>query len=262
MQRTSAADTTIWELVHSSIEALSPEDYPSTRWAMRRAIVWLAKTTRHGLLDDKLISRMDLKDELNALYSDIWNIQTRLRKPGLRRGLFHAVVGRKIHGDHDQLDKHITRHLEMLPDALTGLSGCLLTIGVAAKATIDQLGLEGQRGPVTPWHRQRLPAKVRFAAVGDILFQTARGLQKPPDAKNTALADFLALTWSLATGERDALDWTTAVRTARGKRANEETFVAVALARAEAIDLVSRAEQWRIEHELRLKRGAIPANIR
>jgi hypothetical protein len=218
----------------------------------------MARTARDDLRDDRLTTRADLKDELEGIGSDIQGLKKRLRKPGVRKGLLLAVAGRKLDGDRDALDRFSSRYLEKLLDTLDRLSSDLFTLEIAAETTVYQLGLAGQKSKVKPWYRYRLPAKVKFAAAGDLLFQAARGLAKPPDAKNGALAGFLALAWEMATEEQDVQDWTTAIRTARGKRATEETTLAVRLARQEAVGLLVMTERWQARHSLRKKRGTIP----
>jgi hypothetical protein len=243
------------ELIESALDALGPANNESTRWAMRRAIVRMTRTARNDLREDGLTSRSELKDELKGIVSDIQKLLKRLRRPSVRKGLFLAVAGRELDGDRDALVQPLARHLEELPDALVRLPGDLSTLGIAAEGTIEQLRLRGQRGDVTPWHRQQQPAKVKFAATGDLLFQAARGLARKPDAKNGALAGFLALAWEAATGEMDVQDWTTAIRTARGKSASKTTIFAVLLARQEAIALLTMTEKWQASHRLR-KNGA------
>jgi hypothetical protein len=224
----------------------------------------MARTARNDLREEQLIGRQELKEELQGIVNDIERLNRRLGKPGVTHGLFQAISTRDLFDREETFpnshffDEMGSRYLKQLPDILLGFHRDLRILSISASRSIKLLQLEGRIGPATTWHSHKLSAKVKFALVGDLLFQIVRHLKRRPDPKNKTLAEFLSYVWYAASNEQDVLDWTRSIRTARGVGSNEkDTDFANELARLEAFNLLSKLDPWQTAHRLRAKRDII-----
>ena len=228
------------ELIQLALEALGPIDDERTRWATRRVIVRMARMARDAHRDDRSVGRETLRTQLEEITATARALRRKLDGTGVGRALSHAQAVRD-----DSIDTvEVYAALNELPDTLRALPHSLHILEVSATAAVDKLRLVGRRGNVTPWQTSTATAKVRLAACGLRVFQAVRGLKRLPGDKNEGLHGFLAWVWEAATGEVDAHDWTTPVRTARGKRLQEGTEVAIYSSMLDARTLIKAAARW------------------
>ena len=256
MPQQSGDKVTTRELINFTAQTLAPIYDRATHWAARRAIVYVCREIRSHWKDDKIGSRTDLRDDLEAIVSGLNSISKTLEKRPVRKAL-------RISEYLQRADKSGTAMLAYeeetsdnpadIVNRLQQFKNMAETIGQAANAAIPALGLEGQRGRYNAWRNYILPAKTRCAALGTELYQLFHPYNtshKPfqlfndPNPKNAELHKLLDLLWEIATGETALSDWTAALRSSRAIPSTANVDHAARMAYGERIFLAEVFDEW------------------
>ena len=248
------------ELIETALEALGPIDDEFTRWATRRAIVRMARMAREASRNERSVGREELRKKLEEITAAARALRGSLDNNDVRRALFHVAAANSPGADPAP-PKAYTK-IDRLPNFLKDLPWLLGRLEEMTSKAVHDFELRGRRGNVTPWETRVPTAKLLLATCGMALFQAARDLERWPGPKHPQLHQLLELTWEAATGEADAMDWTTILRTATAKKYRDETLVAILSARREAQDLVDDMARWkRGRHSVR-RAGMAPRGRR